>query len=293
VEIGGGFRIPDVMRRSGARMVEVGTTNRTRLADYAGALGPDTALLVKVHRSNFALAGFTEEVSAAELAALGGPRGVPVYEDLGAGLLGALPPGLPREPSVAEAVAAGADVVSFSGDKLLGGPQAGIIVGRRDLVERIRSHPLNRALRIDKLTVAALEATLRLHRDGRAAELPALAALAVPLAALQERAARLAALCAARGVDARPVETTSRVGGGALPSAAPASFAVALAGEAEALHARLRRGDPPVMGRIEDDRLLLDVRALADDELELVADAVAVAAGGRGAAHLPGKEDPA
>jgi L-seryl-tRNA(Ser) seleniumtransferase len=274
--------------------VEVGTTNKTRLADYEAALGPDTGLLVKVHQSNFAFVGFAAGVSAGELAALGRPRGVPVYEDLGSGCLVDLATlGLPHEPTVAEAVAAGADVVTFSGDKLLGGPQAGLIVGRKDLVARIERHPLNRALRIDKATVAALEATLRLYRDGRWREVPALRLLGAPPEELAARARALVEALARRGIAGEPVETTSRVGGGALPAAAPASRAVALPGEPEALHEALRRGNPPVVARIADGRLLLDVRTIAPAELEPLAAAVEVALAGKPlAAQLGGTRSP-
>ncbi len=278
VEIGGGFRIPDVMRLAGVRLVEVGTTNKTRIEDYAEAIGPDTALLVKVHKSNFALVGFTEEVSTAELAQLGRERGVPVYEDLGSGLLESLErAGLPREPTVAEAVAAGAGVVTFSGDKLLGGPQAGLVVGRRELVQRMERHPLNRALRVDKLTVAALEATLRMYRDGRAAEVPAVRMLTEQAATLQVRAERLRDLLARSGVRAQVVPVTSQVGGGALPQAAPPSFAVAIDGPSETLHESLRRGDPAVVARIHESRLLLDTRTVEDRDLATLAQAVVAA----------------
>lgn len=278
VEIGGGFRIPDVMRMAGVRLVEVGTTNKTRLSDYADAIGPDTALLVKVHKSNFAQVGFTAEVSARELAALGSERGVPVYEDLGSGCLVSLErAGLPHEPTVAEAVAAGAGVVTFSGDKLLGGPQAGLVVGRRELLQRLERHPLNRALRVDKLTVAALEATLRMYRDGRGDEVPAVRMLGEQAAALELRAARLRDLLAPLGVRSAVVRVTSQVGGGALPQAEPPSAAVAIEGPAERLHERLRRGEPAVVARIHDDRLVLDTRTVQDGELAALAEAVAAA----------------
>lgn len=278
VEIGGGFRIPDVMRMSGAHLVEVGTSNKTRLTDYEAALSPETGLLVKVHKSNFALVGFTEEVTAGELSALGRARGVPVYEDLGSGCLVDLAGlGLPHEPTVAEALAAGADVVTFSGDKLLGGPQAGVIVGRKDLLAKIERHPLNRVLRIDKATVAALEATLRLYRDGRWREVPALRLLGTPVAELEDRARVLRDALAARGVEGEIVATASRVGGGALPTANPESRAVALGGDVEALHRALRRGEPAVVARIAEGRLLLDVRTVEPGDLASLADAVAAA----------------
>ncbi|WP_217442022.1 L-seryl-tRNA(Sec) selenium transferase, partial [Myxococcus sp. CA039A] len=204
VEIGGGFRVPDVMRQSGAKLVEVGTTNRTRVADYASVVGAETGLLLKVHRSNFAVVGFTEEASVAELSALGRQRGVPVFQDLGSGaLVPMVGEGLSQEPTVPGVVAAGADVVAFSGDKLLGGPQAGVVVGRSALVSRIKAHPLTRALRVDKLTVAALEATLELYRDGRPEAVPTYRLLAQSSEELRARALRLQALLAEQGVSAR------------------------------------------------------------------------------------------
>jgi L-seryl-tRNA(Ser) seleniumtransferase len=278
IEIGGSFRIPDVMRASGARLVEVGTTNKTHPRDYENAVGSDTALLLKVHRSNFAVVGFTEEVEPAELVSLGRARGVPVMIDLGSGTMldpaGFAGAGLPAEPTVGAAVASGAALVTFSGDKLLGGPQAGVIAGSKQAVARARAHPLMRAVRPDKMTLAALEATLALYRDGRALEeVPAVRMLAATPAALRAKAEQLARLI---GADrAAVVEITSAVGGGALPTAEPASWAVALSGRsADDLDAALRAGEPPIVGRIAEDRLLLDVRTIADTDLDAVASAV-------------------
>ena len=276
VEIGGGFRIPEVMRQSGATVVEVGTTNRTRLADYAAALTDRTGLLVKVHRANFALVGFTEEATTRELATLAAERGVPLFEDLGSGALRPLhAEGLSSEPTVASVIAAGAHVVAFSGDKLLGGPQAGLIAGKRATLDVLKKHPLNRALRIDKLTVAALEATLELYRDGREDEaVPARAALLAKPEVLQARARRLAGLLGT--VSHRVVESEGRVGGGSMPLAALKSWAVALSGvRATEVHEKLRAGDPPVVARIVDDEVWLDVRCLPDTQLDAVARAVA------------------
>jgi L-seryl-tRNA(Ser) seleniumtransferase len=283
IEIGGAFRVPDIMARSGARLVEVGTTNRTRIADYAAAIGPDTALLLKVHPSNYRVIGFTESVTSAELAALGRSRDVPVMEDLGSGSFVDLRPyGFPYEPTAPETVAAGVDLVTFSGDKLLGGPQAGIVVGRRPLVERCRKNPLNRALRIDKLTLAALEATLRLYEEPAQAlrNIPTLRMLTEPAAAVRRRAQRCfravpSGVRAALG--ARVVEDRAQVGGGALPTVELPTAVLALGSPthpAELLDARLRRGQPPIIGRIADDRLLLDFRTIDDAEVGLVATAV-------------------
>jgi L-seryl-tRNA(Ser) seleniumtransferase len=275
IEIGGSFRIPDVMRSSGARLCEVGTTNKTHLRDYAAAIGPDTALLLKVHRSNFAMTGFVAEVTLEELVALGRERGVAVMMDLGSGtfvdpatLAGA---GLESEPTVPKVVASGADLVTFSGDKLLGGPQAGIVAGRAEAVARVRKHPLMRALRPDKMTLAALEATLGLYRAGTAAaRVPAVRMLALTAEALRARAEAFLGELAGARVTARVVEVISAVGGGALPSSEPPSWAIALSApdrSAEQLEAALRLGDPPVVGRIEEDRLLLDLRTVQDAEL--------------------------
>ena len=274
VEIGGGFRVPDVMAQSGATLVEVGTTNRTRLSDYELAVTVNTGALVKVHRANFAIVGFTEETTTKELAALAHARNVPLFEDLGSGaLVGLNGDGLTSEPTVKSVVAAGADVVTFSADKLLGGPQAGIVVGRKALLAKLKAHPLNRALRIDKLTVAALEATLEAYRaDVDATELPARLFLSRTPQTLEAMAKRLSALLG--DVPHRVVPCEGQVGGGAMPLAKLPSFAVALTGRAEALHQGLRQAHTPVLGRIVDDALWLDVRCLREDELEAVAAAV-------------------
>jgi L-seryl-tRNA(Ser) seleniumtransferase len=267
VEIGDGFRIPDVLARSGARLREVGTTNRTRAADYERAIGPDTGLLLRVHRSNFRLVGFTEQPRLHELAGVAERHGLPLVDDLGSG---ALVP-LEDEPRASESLAAGAGLVCFSGDKLLGGPQAGIVAGRAELVERLRRHPLHRALRIDKLGLAALEGTLALYLDPERAlaEVPVLRMLREPADAVRARAERLAALV---GGEVEP--TAARVGGGALPLAELESFACAVE---EELAPRLRAGEPPVVTVVRDGRCLLDCRTLADGEIDAAAAAVAAA----------------
>ncbi|OGL60132.1 MAG: L-seryl-tRNA(Sec) selenium transferase [Candidatus Tectomicrobia bacterium RIFCSPLOWO2_12_FULL_69_37] len=286
IEIGGSFRIPEIMAQSGARLVEVGATNKTRLEDYESAIGPDTGLLLKAHTSNFRIVGFTEEVPRERLVALGRERGLPVLEDLGSGCL--LPvPGLPAEPTVAASVEAGVDLITFSGDKLLGGPQAGIAVGRAGWVQKLKKHPMMRILRPGKLTLAALEATLRAYLDpGTAAgALPALRMLAE---APESVGRRVRALLDALGpelrgkLDAREVETTGKVGGGALPLAELPSRAVALAPgglSPDETEERLRRNDPPVIARIHEDRVLLDLRCVREDELPLLARALRALAG--------------
>src|SRR5688500_10154177 len=238
VEIGGSFRIPDIMARSGARLREVGTTNRTHLSDYRAAIGPDTGALVKVHRSNFAVEGFVAEVGVPELASLAGEHALPIIHDLGSGLLMPLDAyGLTGEPNAAEAIREGADMVLMSGDKLLGGPQAGIVVGRGKAVAALRSNPLARALRIDKLTLAALEATLALYREPARAldEIPALVMLTAAPERIRRRADRLCEIVVARGHSARVVDTDANVGGGAFPTARIASSAVELVGDAMAV----------------------------------------------------------
>jgi len=267
VEIGGGFRIPDVMRQSGASLVEVGTTNRTRLADYEQALGDRTALLLKVHRSNFDVVGFTAEVELREMAELAHRFGVPLMYDAGSGCLRRMA-ALEREAPISEALAQGADLVTFSGDKLLGGPQAGLIVGRADLVELLRKHPLMRPLRPDKLCLAALDATLRLWRDA-AERIPVANMLEVPAAALQARAEalaeRLASATAAAAVEA--VAVVDRVGGGASPLVELQGWALRIGGTApDTLAAALRAGEPPVVARVDDDALLLHLRCVPAEE---------------------------
>jgi L-seryl-tRNA(Ser) seleniumtransferase len=272
IEIGDGFRIPDVLARSGARLVEVGTTNRTRAADYERAVGPETALLLRVHQSNFRVVGFTERPSTATLADVARRAGLPLVDDLGSGALGTSNTVLlAEEPSARDSLSAGADLVCFSGDKLLGGPQAGIVVGRADLVERLRRHPLQRALRADKLTLAALEGTLSLYLEPERAlsEVPVLRMLDEPADAVRARAERLAA-----AVDGEIEQTLARVGGGALPLAELPSFACAVE---EEVAAPLRAGEPPVVAIVRDGRTLLDCRTLSDAEADEVAIAVAAA----------------
>lgn len=265
IEIGDGFRIPEVLARSGARLVEVGTTNRTRVADYERAIGPDTAVILRVHQANFRVVGFTEQPDLGHLAEVARRAGLPLVDDLGSGALTAIG----DESTAAASLAAGTDLVCFSGDKLLGGPQAGILAGRADLIERLRRHPLQRALRADKLTLAALEGTLALALDPERArrEIPVLRMLSEPVASVRARADRLAALV---GGDVE--ESVARAGGGALPLAELPSFACAVE---EALFDPLRAGEPPVVGIVRDGRLLLDVRALADSEIDEIAHAVA------------------
>jgi L-seryl-tRNA(Ser) seleniumtransferase len=258
IEIGDGFRIPDVLVRSGARLREVGTTNRTRTADYERAIGPETAVLLRVHQSNFRVVGFTEQPRLQELAQLAQRHGLPLVDDLGSGAL----VDVGDEPTARESLAAGAHLVCFSGDKLLGGPQAGIVVGRADLVEQLRRHPLQRALRADKLTLAALEGTLALYLDAPR-QVPVLRMLIEDVAAVRSRAERLAALV---GGDVE--ETIARAGGGALPLAELPSYACAVE---EELAAKLRVAEPPIVAVVRDGRTLLDCRTVADDEVDDVA----------------------
>jgi L-seryl-tRNA(Ser) seleniumtransferase len=286
VEIGGGFRIPDVMRQSGAHLLEVGTTNRTYLADYEAAISEKTALLLRVHHSNFRLVGFTAEPTAAELAELGERYGIPLVEDLGSGtLLDTAPYGLAHEPTIQESLAAGASLVSASGDKLLGGPQAGVIVGRQKLVEQLKRHPLARALRVDKTTLAGLEATLGHYLRGEAErEVPVWRMIAAPLAEITERARSWAGELARRGIAAEVVDGESTVGGGSLPGEALPSRLLALrVPSPDGLAARLRAGNPPVVARIEAERLLLDPRTVLPDQDESLLAALQTALDGTGA----------
>jgi len=282
VEIGGSFRIPDIMARSGATLVEVGATNRTHQKDYEAAIGEDTALLLKVHCSNYRIIGFTKEVSNEELVALGQKHSIPVVEDLGSGCLVDLSRfGLMKEPTVQEVVASGVDVVTFSGDKLLGGPQAGIIVGRRKIIDSIKHNPLNRALRIDKFTLSALESILRLYRDERTVidSIPTLSMIATPLEVVDDRAKRLLRRLRrdlSEYCECSVVDTVSRVGGGAMPEQNIASRSVEIVPHARSvssLERALRQQNIPVIARIEDDRLLIDLRTVRDDELVLLYDA--------------------
>jgi L-seryl-tRNA(Ser) seleniumtransferase len=285
VEIGGSFRVPDIMAKSGARLVEVGTTNRTHRADYERAVGPDTAALVKVHRSNFAMDGFTAEVGLAELADVARAHALPLVYDFGSGLLLSLERwGLAGEPTASEAVATGATLVLMSGDKLLGGPQAGIVLGTASAVARLRANPLARALRVDKLTIAALHATLALYREPERAvrEIPALAMLTSAPAAVRERAERLCARLAAAGLDATVVETQATVGGGAFPTARIPSCAVALRGDAATLERRARLGALPVIGRIALDRFLVDLRSVPEPHDDALGDALATSLAAEG-----------
>ena len=275
IEIGGEFRIPDIMRRSGAVLREVGATNRTHLKDYTNAIGPETGLLLKVHTSNYRVVGFTAAVSSRELVELGRQRGIPVMECLGSGsLLDLRPYGFPYEPTVPEVVASGVDLVSFSGDKLLGGPQSGIVVGKASAIGLLAKNPLNRAVRIDKFTIAALEATLYAYEAGDALEtIPTLRLLTEPLTTIRRRARALLRRVPAeaqRRLGAALVETTSQVGGGALPTVELPTAAIAL-GTAQrapqALDEALRAGRPPVLARLADDRLLLDLRTVLSADL--------------------------
>ena len=296
VEIGGSYRLPDVMSASGVRLREVGTTNKTRIGDYEAAITSDTAALLRVHTSNFRIVGFTEEASLDELVSLGRKHQLPVIDDVGSGaLIDFSRFGVGDEPVVGDSIRAGADLVLFSGDKLLGGPQCGIIVGRKALVERITKHPLMRAMRIDKLALAALGATLRLYRDPQAAEqsLPLLTLLSTPLANLKNRAERLAPQLAALPAvaAAEPLASTTFLGGGAVPAQEIPTWCVALRparGNADVLATGLRTGPKAVFGRVHKERLLLDLRSVfphQDQELVLAVEALSP-----GTATEPGGE---
>jgi L-seryl-tRNA(Ser) seleniumtransferase len=280
VEIGGSFRIPDVVAQSGATLVEVGTTNRTRIADYERAIGVSTGAVLRAHQSNFRTLGFVEQVEIEELCGLG----VPVIDDVGSGALAEGVPELGEEPAVRRSVEAGCALVCFSGDKLLGGPQAGLMAGTAEAIERCRVHPLARALRIDKLSLAALEATLRVYRDPRAAirEIPVLRMLTAGQEELARRAAAMRDVLTGAGADARVVDAEAKVGGGALPllelrgpacAVDPGEFGL------DELASRLRSGEPPVVGRAREGWLLLDPRTLDDEQAEQAARAAVAALG--------------
>jgi L-seryl-tRNA(Ser) seleniumtransferase len=283
VEIGGSFRVPDVMAKSGARLKEVGTTNRTHLRDYEGAIDSDTGLLLKVHTSNYSVVGFTANVALDELVALGKKHHVPVMEDLGSGTFVDFSKyGLTKEPTVQESIRSGVDVVSFSGDKLLGGPQAGIITGSKGVIDKIKQNPLTRALRIDKLTLAALESTLKLYRDEDMAteSIPTLRMMLMPIQVikvkadqLEERLGRVNEL----RLKIRQFDSVSRVGGGSLPLLSLPSKCVGIQVEgmsANSLDRLLRVGDPSIVGRIEDDVFMMDVRTIQAEEIESIAGAL-------------------
>ena len=278
VEIGGSFRVPDIMEACGAELKEVGTTNKTHLWDYDRAINEKTRALMKVHTSNYRIVGFSETPSLTELVELGHSRGLPVIEDLGSGCLVDLQQfGIYGEPTVQDSVRAGVDVVSFSGDKLLGGPQAGIIVGRKAIVDKLKKHPLTRAMRVDKMTLAALEATLISYDAGLVDEIPTLAMLSATPARLRGKADSLCALMHASGIAAEVVPTEGQVGGGSVPTQMLPSFAVAIQPERinlDQLETNLRLGSPAVIGRINHDRFLLDVRTLREDDYAAIVNAV-------------------
>jgi L-seryl-tRNA(Ser) seleniumtransferase len=274
VEIGGSFRIPDVMSKSNAILREVGTTNRTRVADYERAINPKTRLLLRVHRSNFEITGFTEQPAVEELAALARKKNIPLMEDLGSGALFDLRSiGISGEPSVLDSLRTGVDVVSYSGDKLLGGPQAGILSGRVDLISRMRSNSLFRALRVDKLTYAALEATLLAYVKHDHHAIPALRMMHLSKEEIDHRAEAIAAKVRSSGLQVEIVDGASVIGGGAAPSAVLPTRVIAVTREglsADEISARLRASEPPVVARVEEGRVLLDLRTVFPDQDELV-----------------------
>ena len=280
VEIGGSFRIPDVIQQGGCILREVGATNRTHLRDYEQAISEETGMLLRVHTSNYRVVGFTKTATLSELKALSLKAGVPLVEDMGSGLLVKLPqPGLDDEPTVQESLAAGVDVVTFSGDKLLGGPQAGVIVGKRALLDRIKSHPLHRAVRVDKMTLAALEATLMHYRYEREAfqQIPTLQKIVMPPELLRQRAEALSELLRQASISAQVIQECSQVGGGALPAQNLPTYCVAITApdwSANDIELRLRQAPPPIIGRIVNERFLLDVRTLEDHEFPIIVEQV-------------------
>ena len=275
VEIGGAFRVPEIMESCGARLREVGTTNKTHLYDYERVINGETKALMKVHTSNYRIIGFSETPALSELVELGHQNGLPVIEDLGSGCLFDLNAfGIHGEPTVQESLRAGVDVVSFSGDKLLGGPQAGIILGKKKHLDILKKHPLNRAMRVDKMTLAALEATLQNYESNRR-EVPVLAMLAAEKAELEAKAMQLCSTIRTAGRNCSVVPCESRVGGGSVPGQSLPSFAAAPAGEANALEEMLRNRDVPIIGRIHEGRFLLDVRTLQTEDFPLIAEALA------------------
>ena len=281
IEIGGSFRLPEIMAESGARLLEVGTTNRTYLEDYRKAIGPETAMIMRVHQSNYQIIGYVHDVVLSDLVDLAHERFLPMVDDLGSGALVSLSDaGIPDEPLVQDSITAGADVVTFSGDKLLGGPQAGIILGKKEFIDGLRKNPLSRALRVGKMTLVALEAVLRIYRDPERArqEIPNLKMIFEPASSVQERALgakfELEAT-ASTGLSCEVVKDISRIGGGSLPTAEVETYALSLSHpdiSAEKLAERLRASNPPVIGRVKGDLVILDLRTVSDDEIPLLID---------------------
>ena len=279
VEIGGSFRIPEIMESCGAQLKEVGATNKTHLSDYERAINENTRALMKVHTSNYRIVGFSETPALSDLVELGHRHGLPVIEDLGSGCLVNLEQFcIHGEPTVQDSLKAGVDVVSFSGDKLLGGPQAGIILGKKQYLDILKKHPLNRAMRVDKMTLAALEATLRSYEQGAAEEIPVIGMLSAKEDALRQKAALLARLLTEAGISVDIVPTEGRVGGGSVPNQSLPSYAIALDGNVEALEEKLRLGIQPIIGRIHEGRYLLDVRTLFEKDFPIILEALKEAA---------------
>jgi len=275
VEIGGSFRVPEIMESCGAQLKEVGATNKTHLRDYERAINEHTKAIMKVHTSNYRIVGFAETPALPALVELGHAHGLPVIEDLGSGsLLDLNRFGIHDEPTVQDSIRAGVDVVSFSGDKLLGGPQAGIILGKKKYLDVLKKHPLNRAMRVDKMTLAALEATLRSYEAGTEEEIPVIGMLSASQDTLQQKAARLAAMLAEAGVERSILPTEGRVGGGSVPNHSLPSYAVAFTGDVNALEEKLRLGATPIIGRIHEGKYLLDVRTLFETDFPTIVEAL-------------------
>lgn len=275
VEIGGSFRVPEIMEACGAQLREVGATNKTHLYDYERAIGPETKAIMKVHTSNYRIVGFSEAPALADLVELGHRHGLPVIEDLGSGSLLDLERfALHDEPTVQDSIRAGVDVVSFSGDKLLGGPQAGIILGRKHYIDILKKHPLTRAMRVDKMTLAALEATLRSYENGTEEEIPVIGMLAADPDGLKQKAEQLHTMLANAGISAQVAAVEGRVGGGSVPNQSLASWAVALTGDVNGLEQKLRLGMRPIVGRIHNGQYLLDVRTLREEDFPVIVTAI-------------------
>jgi L-seryl-tRNA(Ser) seleniumtransferase len=278
VEIGGSFRVPDIMELSGTKLVEVGTTNRTHARDYRKAITEDTSMLLKIHTSNYKIIGFTKTVSNEELVEIGRETGVLTMEDLGSGVLVDFSKyGVKREPTVQESIASGIDLVTFSGDKLLGGPQLGVIVGKKKYIDRLKRNQLLRALRVSKMTIAALEPTLRYYLDEReaVAEIPTLRMILEAPEKVEARAERLHKLLTDRGVACEALETEATIGGGSMPGETVESYGVAIEGNSVELEKAFRLGTPNIVGMIRNDRFILDVKAIQENEMEVVADRAA------------------